>query len=177
MLSILPFILVISATQPVQPVVIDTAEFTIEMTPRTPDQMRSFYEARGFPVEMLDEISRYCFITTGITNKGKDKLWLDLSQWEYSSGGKIIERRHRSQWKAHWQKTGMPKSSQATFRWTLMPETLDYLPGEREGGNVTLPFTPGHFTLEASFRTGDDKKGEIINIRTDKLFCAEDPEQ
>jgi len=177
MLSILPFILVISATQPVQPVVIDTAEFTIEMTPRTPDQMRSFYEARGFPVEMLDEISRYCFITTGITNKGKDKLWLDLSQWEYSSGGKIIERRHRSQWKAHWQKTGRPKSSQATFRWTLMPETLDYLPGEREGGNVTLPFTSGHFTLEASFRTGDDKKGEIINIRTDKLFCAEDPEQ
>ena len=49
MLSTLSFLLMISADRPVEPVHIKTPEMEIEMTPRTPNQMGSFYEARGFP--------------------------------------------------------------------------------------------------------------------------------
>jgi len=177
MLAALTILLTITAAEPVQPVQIKMPEMEIEMTPRSPNQMSSFYEARGFPKPMLDILKQQCFITIGIKNTSREKIWLDLSSWTFQADGKELVRIHRNTWKRRWQDMEIPKSSQATFRWTLMPETLDYLPGEREGGNVTLPFTPGYFSLEASFKTGDDKKGKVINIRTDKLFCAEDPVQ
>jgi hypothetical protein len=177
MLYALPFLVAVSATQPVEPVVIRTPELTVEMMPRTPNQMMSFYEARGFPKTMLTEIKQYCFITTGITNTSDDIIWLELSEWKFIKQGETIERRHRNDWKNYWQQTDAPKSKQSTFRWTLIPESLDYLPHEREGGNITLPFTPGYFTLEATFRAGKDKQGKMIRVRTDKLYCAEDPQQ
>jgi hypothetical protein len=69
---------------------------------------------------------------------------------------------------------GIQLSKQSTFRWTLIPETLDYLPGEHEGGNIILPFTDKPISLTATFATGGNKQGETITITTDKLFCAED---
>ena len=177
MLSTLSFLLMISADRPVEPVHIKTPEMEIEMTPRTPNQMGSFYEARGFPKPMLDILKRQCFITIGIRNTSDERIWLDLSRWSFSADGKPLERVHRDTWKQRWRDMEIPMSKQSTFRWTLIPETLDYLPGEREGGNVTLPFTPGYIRVEASFQTGDDKAGKIIEISSDKLFCAEDPAQ
>lgn len=174
MLNFLSVMLVVSNVQVVQPVTVSTPEMEIEFTPRSPDQMGSFYEARGFPRPMLDILKQQCFITVGIMNKSDQKIWLDLSNWKISSGGKTVRREHRDYWKQRWQQMGMPLNKQSTFRWTLIPETLDYLPGEREGGNIVLPFTDKPISLTATFATGDDKQGKKITINTDKLFCAED---
>lgn len=174
MLDILTLLVVIANTQAVQPVIVKTPDLEIDFIPRTPNQMSSFYEARGFPKEMRDILKQQCFITVGITNNSKTKIWLDMAHWEFSNTGKPIKREHRDYWKQRWQEMGMPLSKQSTFRWTLIPEQLDYLPGEREGGNIVLPFTRGYFSVTATFATGDDKKGEKITITTDKLFCAED---
>ena len=65
---------------------------------------------------------------------------------------------------------------QSTFRWTLIPETLDYLPGEHEGGNIVLTFTKEPISVTATFATGENKQGEKISITIDKLFCAENPQ-
>lgn len=175
MLSALALSVVISATEPSPPVLIETSEILIEMTPRSPNQMRSFYEARGFPKSMLDEMKGYCFITTGITNKTNRKIWLDIANWQYSVNGKPVIRKTKGEWKQRWVEMGLAKSKQSTFRWTMIPETLDYLPGEKEGGNVTLEFVPDYFHFEASFKTGDDQQGSVIKVSTDKLYCAEDP--
>ena len=174
MISFIPVLVVVASMQAVQPIIIETPEILMEITPRTSDQMGSFYEARGFPKPMLDILKKQCFITAGITNKSKDTIWMDLSNWEFSSQGNIIHREHRYIWKKRWQKMNMPLNKQSTFRWTLIPETLDYLPGEREGGNIVLPFTKGHITFKATFKTGKNKQGEILTITSDKLFCAED---
>jgi hypothetical protein len=160
----------------IQPVIIQTPELELELTPRTPDQMGSFYEARGFPENMLNIIRQQCYITVGITNHSNQRIWLDLSSWEFSAGGKILKREHRDYWKTRWKAMNIPLSKQSTFRWTLLPETLDYLPGEREGGNILLPFTRNTISLTATFATGDDKQGKKITIITDTLFCAEDAE-
>lgn len=174
MLSFLNVLLVVSSMQAVEPVIVKTAELEIEFTPRTANQMGSFYEARGFPKIMLDTLKQQCFITVGITNNSKKKIWLDLSGWEFSSKGSPIKRETRDYWKAHWQSLNIPLNKQSTFRWTLIPEALDYLPGEREGGNIILPFTRDYITIKATFATDEDKQGEKITISTDKLFCAED---
>lgn len=174
MLNIIPFLLVIANMEVVEPVIIKTTEMELELTPRTPNQMESFYEARGFPKEMRDIIKKQCFITVGIHNTSNKKIWHDLSNWKFLAGGKPIKREHRNYWKKRWQTMGIPLSKQSTFRWTLIPETLDYLPGEREGGNIVLPFTDKPISITASFATGDNKQGKTITLTTDKLYCAED---
>ena len=174
MLSFIPILVVIANMQVVQPVMVQTPELEIELTPRTPNQMGSFYEARGFPKSMLNILRKQCYITVGITNNSNRKIWLDLSNWQFSSAGKTIKREHRNYWKQRWVDMNIPLNKQSTFRWTLIPETLDYLPGEHEGGNIVLPFTKDPITLKAIFHTGENKQGKKITITTDKLFCAED---
>lgn len=174
MFNLIPVLLVIANMQVLQPVSIEAPELEVKFMPRTPNQMASFYEARGFPRAMRDVLKKQCFITVGILNKSKTKIWLDLSNWQFSAGGKPLKREHRDYWKKRWQAMGMPLSKQSTFRWTLIPETLDYLPDEHEGGNIVLPFTDKPISLTATFATGDNKQGKKITISTDKLFCAED---
>lgn len=174
MLNLLPILAVVANMQAVQPVIIQAAELELELTPRTPNQMGSFYEARGFPKSMLNVLRKQCYITVGITNNSDQKIWLELSNWQFSSAGKTIKREHRDYWKQRWVELNIPLNKQSTFRWTLIPETLDYLPGEHEGGNIILPFSKNPVTLKATFPTGDNKQGKTITITTDKLFCAED---
>ena len=76
MLSFLNVLLVVSSMQAVEPVIVKTPELEMEFTPRTANQMGSFYEARGFPKVMLDTLKQQCFITVGITNKSDKKIWL-----------------------------------------------------------------------------------------------------
>ncbi len=147
----------------------------IKFQPRTPNQMASFYEARGFPKAMTDVLKQQCFVTVRIQNTSDDILWLELANWRFSSNGKVLERNHRDVWKQRWQEMGMPLQSQSTFRWTLIPETLDYLPDESEGGNIVLPRVDGSITLDAEFATGADKQGPVVNIHLDDLYCAKDP--
>lgn len=173
MLNIIPLLIVISSMQ-VQPVIIKTPEMELAFVPRSPNQMSSFYEARGFPKMMLETLKGECFITVGIQNNSDTKIWLDLSNWEFSSAGKTLTRESRDYWKQRWQTLNAPLNKQSTFRWTLIPETLDYLPGEHEGGNIILPFSKDYITLKATFATGENKQGKTITITTDKLFCAED---
>ncbi|RKZ66034.1 MAG: hypothetical protein DRQ44_07280 [Gammaproteobacteria bacterium] len=174
MINILPVLVLVANMQVVQPIIITTADIEIDFTPRTANQMASFYEARGFPKEMLSVLKKQCFITVGILNTSNTKIWLDLSSWTFSSEGKIIKREHRDYWKKRWQDMSIPLNKQSTFRWTLIPEKLDYLPDEHEGGNIVLPFTSKYISVKATFATGEKKQGKPITISSDKLFCAED---
>lgn len=175
-IALMLVVLNVQAAQSVQSVMVKTPEMEVDFTPRTANQMMSFYEARGFPKAMINVLKKQCFITIGIHNTSNKKIWLDMSHWKFTAGGKPIKREHRDYWKQRWQSMGIPLSKQSTFRWTLIPETLDYLPGEHEGGNVLLPFSDKPISITATFASGENKQGETIVISTDKLFCAEDVE-
>lgn len=159
------------------PLVVTTDEVEIQFTPRSPEQLMSFYEARGFPAEMIDILRRECFITIRIHNKSDEKLWHDLANWEFMHDGKALKREHRNFWLDKWRSMNMPQASISTFRWTLIPETLDYLPDEQEGGNIILPRVSGPIRVKASFPTGEDKQGPVINIEFDRLYCADNEEE
>jgi hypothetical protein len=146
----------------------------IEFQPRTAEQITAFYAARGFPARMVELLSQQCFITVRIHNTGSDVVWLELANWHFSSNGVPITREHRDHWMARWQKMGIPLASQSTFRWTLLPESLDFQPKEREGGNIILPPTAGPVSLRTDFATGQDKRGPMIRLRFDQLHCGED---
>ena len=146
----------------------------LRIAARTPQQMAAFYEARGFPAEMIKTIGQACFFTVGIKNKTSDILWHDLAGWKFTAAGKPIERFDRAYWQKQWQQLKIPLASQSTFRWTLMPERLDFRPQEHEGGNITLPRGPFIYSIEANFQTGANKSGPEIRVRLEDIRCAED---
>jgi len=144
---------------------------------RTPSQMAAFYEGRGFPKQAIEETTKYCFITIGMRNISKQKIWLDLSQWRIYNDQGNIERTSQDQWKQKWNQLGIPLSSQATFSWTLFPETRDLHPDEPVGGNITLLPVYTSFTIEAKFATGEDKKGEPLVIKIENVRCLKNGEE
>jgi len=174
MVSPFAFLLLVSSLQANQPIILDQETVIIELTPRSPNQMGSFYEARGFPKKMLNVLKKQCYISIRIHNTGTEKIWFNLKDWHFSAAGKPIDRLHRDAWKKRWQEMGIPLNKQSTFRWTLIPESLDYLPGEQEGGNIILPFTDKEITVDAVLATGNERLGKPIRIHSEKLYCAED---
>lgn len=153
----------------------ESERLVVDLSPRTPQQIAAFYEGRGFSDAMIDLLRQQCFITVFIHNKSRDIIWLDLDHWQFTHGDGPIIRRDRHHWKARWQKMGTPLAHQSTFRWTLLPEQLDFLPDEREGGNIILPRDDQPITLTARFDTGEQREGDPIRIKLEKLRCADNP--
>ncbi len=154
--------------------VVENEHIKLEMIARTPEQMAAFYEARGFPKTAIQELNQMCFITTGVTNKSREVIWMKLANWTFTNKQGSLKRFHRNELKARLQKTDLAQQYLSTFRWTLIPETLDYRPEEREGGNIVLPGTSEPFNLHAAFVMGDEKTGKRISIELNDLRCAKD---
>jgi hypothetical protein len=169
-------IIVVSAAATL-PLVVTTDEVEIQFSPRSPEQLMSFYEARGFPAEMIDILKQQCFITVRVHNKSRQILWHELANWEFTHNGKPLKREHRNVWLDRWHSMNMPQASISTFRWTLIPEALDYLPDEQEGGNIILPRVRGPIQVKASFATGEDKQGPVLSIEYNQLYCADNEEE
>lgn len=150
------------------------APIEIEFVSRTQDQMSSFYEARGFPDEMLKVIEQHCLITTRIKNVSNDVVWLEMKNWEFTTDEKPIAIKSRKKWRDFWTAMDIPKNHQTTFHWTQIPDSLDYLPGEEEGGNISLPRTTRPISVKATFSTGKDKNGPVYHFEKHNLKCAYD---
>jgi hypothetical protein len=157
-----------------QRLLFENDKLAIRLSPRSPEQIAAFYEARGFPRNMIARLKQECFITVGISNKSANVLWLDLANWQFTSATKPLRRYHRNEWKPVWQALAVPMASQSTFRWTLLPESLDFRPHEREGGNIILPRVDTPITLTARFLTGSDKRGKPADITIEHIHCAQD---
>jgi len=161
------------AAAPSEPRRFENARLEVRLMPRTPEQIAAFYIGRKFPEDMVAELRARCFITVGIRNKSDDIVWLDLAQWRFADPAGALERYDRDYWKRRWEAMGAPLPAQSTFRWTLLPEELDFRPGEAEGGNIILPRRPGPYVVEALFPTGAERTGEPIRVRFEPLTCAE----
>lgn len=147
----------------------------IKLVPRTPDQVAAFYEARGFPKSAIAEIRSRCFITVSIRSKSKEILWHNLDSWFFRTGEKELTRIHRNQWFKRWRSMSLEQSLQSTFRWTLLPESLDFRPDEGEGGNITLVKTDESITLIGKFKTGKEKNTSEFDFTINNIHCAGDP--
>lgn len=153
----------------------ETAELRVSIAPRSPRQMAAFYEARGFTRPMLAKIKQYCFMTVYIRNKSSHIIWLDLNNWHFTSNNHPLNRINRNQLLKQWQSMGIPLAHQSTFRWTLLPEQLDFRPNEREGGNIVLPWTSAPINITARFERRHKHTGKAITMRLDNLQCINNP--
>jgi len=153
---------------------VDNPAFSLRLSARTPQQVAAFYEARGFPSKAVQQLNSLCFLTVSFHNKSQNIIWLELKNWKFISDAKPLQRHHRDKLRARWQKLALSAGLQSTFRWTLLPEQLDFLPDEHEGGNIVLPRSNRPFSLIASFQSQRDRRGKVHMIKLDNLRCAED---
>ena len=175
LLAILLSISLTSRSDAAPPPLYDSPELEVGLMPRPPQQIAAFYEARGFGKPMIEKLKQQCFITVWVHNKSSHVIWLELPQWRFSNTNGVFERRDRHYWKAVWNKMQIPLAHQSTFRWTLLPEILDFQPGEREGGNIILPRDNRPIQIQATFPTRTDKSGTPIMVSFNNIQCAKDP--
>lgn len=173
-LTILLWITSTSGSNATTPSEYNSPELVVGLVPRTPQQIAAFYEARGFSKPMLQTLKQQCFITVWIHNKSTRVIWLDLSQWRFSNADGTVARRDRHYWKAVWDEMKIPLAHQSTFRWTLLPESLDFQPEEREGGNIVLPRNDKPLQIQAIFMTQANKSGTPITVNFNNIQCAND---
>lgn len=151
--------------------IFESEQLLLHLRPRSLEQMAGFFEARGFPARMIERLSGYCFFTVVIKNKMNDVLWLDLGGWQFFTHQHSLSRMPRSVWPPLWKSENIPLASQATFRWTLLPETLNFYAHESEGGNIILQKTSERFSLRARFGKGEGREAIMASI--DNLQCAD----
>ena len=154
--------------------VMENKNIRMIIIPRTAQQMAAFYEGREFPRNAINVTAEACFFTVGIHNKSQNILWLNTNNWSLNTTTGSLSLLSREYWTMRWKELNIPQRFQSTFRWTLLPNQLDFQVDEREGGNITLARTDAPFTLAARFNTGVDKKGAPINLVFNNLSCAKD---
>lgn len=172
LISLLGFTIQTSSADKATKYQFETTQMRIVLIPRSAQQIAAFYEGRGFPARAIDVTRSACFFTIGIKNKSTDIIWLETDNWRFASAAGEIQRITRDAWKTRWQKMGLALAYQSTFRWTLLPASLDFRPDEREGGNITLPRTAEHFTVDMTFATGANKSGPAIAIHFESVVCG-----
>jgi len=147
-------------------------EIYMRLVIRSPEQLAAFYTGREFPKNAINEILKHCFITPIVKNRKLDALWIEPDSWTFSLDDKPIERIKRDYWEKVWKKTGLSLAHQATFGWTLMPETRDLRYDEGVGGSIVIPMQTRPFTLKASFNTGLKKESEPRVVIFEDISCA-----
>ena len=151
----------------------ETKDFRLRLNPRTPNQIAAFYEGRGFPKAAIDELRNVCFVTILLKNKGEEIVWFDLSNWQITNAKGPVKRYLRAEWKQRWQAMDLAKRFQSTFRWTLMPEQLDFRAYEGEGGNITLQRDRLPMTVTGTIYIGKEKQIRQ-DFKLENIECAYD---
>jgi hypothetical protein len=150
----------------------ENAALKMIVIPRTREQMKAFYEGRGFPASAIAAVGEACFMTVIVKNKTKDILWLELNNWRFANESERVKRLDRPYWKQRWEALQTPMASRSTFGWTLLPEQRDLRPDEGVGGNITLAFTTVPFELEARFYQGKDKHSGPVTVHLTSVQCT-----
>ena len=172
LISLLGFTMQAPAADKINRYQFESAQMRIVLIPRSAQQMAAFYEGRGFPSKAIDATRSACFFTVGIKNKSTDIIWLETANWRFATAAGEIQRITRDAWKTRWQQMALALSYQSTFRWTLLPASLDFRPDEREGGNITLPRLREPFAVDMTFATGADKSGTPVVVHFEAVQCG-----
>jgi hypothetical protein len=160
-----------AAERPFRGPYIENDDLLVILVPRSPEQMAAFYEARGFPREAIERIGQTCFVTVFIENRSADVTWLELDEWRFTGNGKPLPRLDAAYWQGQWDEIDLRQASRSTFGWTQLPPVRDLQPGETVGGNLVFPGDTETLNIEARFRTGADRHGDLITFGFGSIGC------
>lgn len=147
---------------------------TITLNQLLPDQVRAFFQGRGFSVEESERVARHCVYQMIVRNEAQadTPMEIALDEWRVIGAGKTIGvPRTASDWDQEWARLGVGQGPRIAFRWALFPASQEFQPGDWNMGMLTLAVPIGDaFDLQASWRRGAGSQVATI----DDLRCAED---
>jgi hypothetical protein len=136
--------------------------FSLQFIQLLPNYIRAIYSARGLPDDVVEVMAGYCVFGTIIKNESTQPLSYRVADWQYiTADGTKHPIKTKSEWLKEWRDRGV------AFRWSLLPDTQTFAPGDWSQGFTTLPLPPNtpvklHYTWT---QQGNHYEGTFENLR------------
>ncbi len=135
----------------------------LRLTQILPDQLRAFYEARGFDPAAVERIARACVFQTELRNTGGTPLEVDLADWRLVTDRGTRPLRSKDSWLKEWEARGVPPPARLAFRWATFPAHQVFQPGDWNMGMLITDQPPGsRFDLEVRWRRGGKAQALVL---------------
>lgn len=152
--------------------------FELELIQRTPQQTRSFFQARGFTPEIANDIATHCVFQTIVRNseaKNKlDAIDVSLQEWRITTHTDQIQKplKLKEVWKKEWQNKNISSAARIAFRWATLPTHQIYEPGgDFNWGMISFgPKPETLFDLHIVWKQGQQEYQALIK----QLQCPSD---
>lgn len=152
------------------------AGLVLELIQRLPDQTQGFFQARGFPRNIANDIATSCVFQTIARNTFKkatdDAISISLKDWRVRVDGKIQTVKLKETWDTQWSKEQITMASRLAFRWSTFPTQQTFEPGgDFNWGMTSFGLAPGTvFDLHIFWKQGNQQKDLWIN----SIQCPQD---
>ncbi|MBU4499863.1 MAG: hypothetical protein KKG40_06600 [Gammaproteobacteria bacterium] len=142
----------------------------VRLTQISPDQTRSFYQARGFSPAAAERYASECVFMTVVRNIGDTPIQHRLADWRYESAGAPPRAiRSKTEWERIWKQLGAAESARIAFTWAQFPDTQTFAPDDWNQGMTSYSVPRGdQFDLRFVWRTG----GTIHSGILEQVKCA-----
>lgn len=150
----------------------ETSGIQVRLTQISPDQVRAFYQARGFSTEAAERYAAECVFMTVVRNIGHTPIQHRLADWRYESAGQPPRAiRSKAEWEGLWKQQGVAESARIAFTWAQFPATQTFAPGDWNQGMTSYKVPHGGaFTLHFSWHAGDKR----YSGKLDQVRCADE---
>lgn len=144
----------------------------LRLTQILPDQLRAFYEARGFHPEAVERIAGACVFQTELRNTGGAPISVDLAAWRLVVNGTPRPLTPKADWLKEWTARGVAPAARLAYRWATFPERQTFQPGDWNMGMLVTGLPPGaRFDLVATWRR--DATAQRLTLKG--LHCVGHP--
>jgi hypothetical protein len=139
-----------------------------------PDQVRAFFQGRGFSAAQSERVATGCVFQLVIRNEAPAAaaMTVELPAWRVErAGGDAGSPRLAAAWEAEWARLGVASGPRVAFRWALFPARQRFAPGDWNMGMLTFDLAHGAtFDLHAAWRAGNQPRTVVFR----DLACAEE---
>ncbi len=137
---------------------------SLRLTQILPDQVRGFYQARGFGAAETEFIARTCVFQTVMRNEtSAHAVEIDLTKWWIEADGDKRQLKLERQWQQQWERLDVSQTARLAFRWALFPTVQSFAKGDWNMGMTTFVLPPSTvFDLHVNWRAGDQKYDAVV---------------
>jgi len=136
--------------------------FQLELIQRSPEQTRSFFQARGFDSNIANDIATSCVLQTIVRNTEADNkteaINISLKNWYFvTADGTKKLLKLKETWNKEWKEGSISSPARIAFRWATFPTTQRFDPGgDFNWGMISIGPKPNTvFDLHVFWEQGD----------------------
>jgi len=152
--------------------------FQLELIQRSPQQTRSFFQARGFSAELANDIATHCVLQTIVRNteaeNSQDSISVSLKDWRFNTAEYAGEEpiKLKESWAEEWKEGDISNAARVAFRWATFPTEQVFEPGgDYNWGMISVgPKPDTAFHLHVFWKQGNKTKNAWIT----NMHCPAD---